>query len=869
MTTLIIAEKPSVARDLARIVGAKSKPPGGGYMEGNGYRVSWAIGHLLELQEPDKYSPAWKRWKDDTLPMLPEGFVYRPRRGGSAQLGILKRLIRDRDVRFVVNACDAGREGELIFRLIWDHCTVGMRQLPTAQRLWISSLTDQAIRDGLNRIQPISQFDSLADAARCRSEADWLVGMNGTRATTLLGRRAGGTELMSVGRVQTPTLAMVCARERAIQAFIPEAFWQVRSKFDAGRTADPASATRGGPQTYEGLWFKAKVDRFKTREEAEEVRDAVRGRPARVVVCERKDTRQPPPLLYDLTTLQKTANRRFGFSADRTLKIAQALYDKHKAITYPRTDSRFLTPDMRPQFPGLAQAVNRGPWAAAAQAALASGMRAGSRVIRPSAVTDHHAIIPTLKAPAAGRLSADEERVYDLIVRRFLASFLPDVVFAKTKLVTEVDTEHLGPQRFVTHGKVRREEGWHLAEPPPKRPPKPKPGAAPAAASLPNVSKGDQVAVIGAETRESTTQPPSRYNEATLLSAMEGAGKVLDDQALRDAMRGGGLGTPATRAAIIETLLRREYIRRQKTALLPTPGGLALIDALPNDALRSPELTGRWEARLAEMASGQGEPRSRFMAAVADFTTTLVRDIQAAAPPEAIATAAAVVMGRCPVCGKDVTAGRSAYNCASGRDCTFVIMRQIARRKTSPGLVRLLLGGGRSQKLRGFRSKKGKSFSACLRLDAEGKVVFEFDDGPSTRPTRTKARAGNKAKTKTKPTTTPSKPPSTPRTSTSARAPKSAGPPKAALCPQCRLGRIMSGRRGWGCTRWREGCGFVVWFEQGTARPQVRVPADEADRLFRKKQTRLMDGLVPGRKARLVLDLEEEGNVRVELGKRS
>ncbi|MFT7579572.1 MAG: DNA topoisomerase-3, partial [Myxococcota bacterium] len=571
--------------------------------------------------------------------------------------------------------------------------------------------------------------------------------------------------------------------------------------------------------------------------------------------CDRKDSPQPPPLLYDLTTLQKTANRRFGFSADHTLKLAQALYATHKAVTYPRTDSRFLTPDMRPQFSGVAQAVSRAPWTSAAQAALAGGMRCGARVIRPSAVTDHHAIIPTLKAPASGRLNRDEERLYDLIVRRFIAAFLPDVVFAKTKLVTEVATSTLGPQQFVTHGKVRRVEGWHLAEPPPSKPPKPKPGQHAAAVSLPNVSMGDAVSTIRAQTRDSQTQPPSRYTEATLLSAMEGAGKELDDKALRAAMRGGGLGTPATRAAIIETLLRRDYITRQKTALVPMPAGHALIDALPNDALRSPELTGRWESRLSAMASGQGEARARFMADVASFTAELVRDIQGATPPEAIASAVAEVLGRCPVCRADVTAGRSAYSCATGRDCSFVIMRQIARRKTSPGLVKLLLAGGASQKLRGFRSKKGKSFNAALRLDAEGKVVFVFDDSP-----RGPSSAGNATGPSARSGAAPS-PTKRPKAASATEPPRGPQPPR---CPQCKQGRIMTGRRGWGCTRWREGCGFVVWFEQRG----FHIPDDEADRLFSKKQTRLMTGLVPERKARLVLDLTVEGNVRVEFGKR-
>lgn len=863
MSIVIIAEKPSVARDIAKVVGATSR--GDGFLEGGGYRVSWAVGHLLELCQPDAYDPSWKRWSTATLPMVPDAFRYRPRRGGAKQLSVLKRLIRGRDTRGVINACDAGREGELIFRLVWDHAVAGLSRPPGVKRLWISSLTTQAIRAGLNNLKPGAAYDRLADAARCRSEADWLVGMNGTRALTLLGRRAGGSELMSLGRVQTPTLAMLVNRERAIEQFVAEPFWQVKARFvvlaaGEGHAPSPPAARSASSQaqemsqaaagqTYDGQWFRGRQDRLPSAATAKAIVDAVANKRGTIISCERKEAPRRPPLLYDLTNLQKAANRRLGFSADRTLKTAQALYEKHKAITYPRTDSRFLTTDMRAGLPNIVSALNQQgmPWRPAAAAAQARGARVGGSVIRDKAVGDHHAIIPTLKVPAPGKLGADERRLYELIVQRFLAVFLPDVVYAKTRLVTQV-----GDHTFLSLGRVRTQEGWHLAEPPPKKPPKPKPGEPVAAATLPLVETGTPVGCERAAARESKTEPPPRYSEATLLSAMEGAGKELDDEALRAAMRGSGLGTPATRASIIETLLRREYIRRKGKQLQATPRGCSLVEALPSDALRSPELTGRWESRLATMASGGSEHRGRFMDDIIRFTTTLVSEMKAAEPPREIAEAAAEVLGRCPVCGGDVTAGRSAYKCASGRECTFVIMKRIAGRQTSPGLVRLLLAGKTSQPLKGFRSKKGKRFSAALKLDAEGTVVFEFAERKSS------SRQDKPAASKSAPSKS-----TRPKAATKRPAKKApAGPPK---CPECRQGQVMRGRRGWGCTRWREGCGFVVWFEQGS----IVLPDDEADRLFRKKQTRLLAGLSDDGKARLVLDLDVEGNVRVELSKRT
>jgi len=825
------------------VLGARSR--GDGYLEGAGYRVTWCVGHVLELASPEVYDPAWKQWSTRTLPMIPERFRLQPRKGVGKQLGILRRLLRGRDVERVVNACDAGREGELIFRWVWEHA-FGDGPGPPVERLWIASLTDRAIRDGFARLRPQASVDPLAAAARCRSEADWLVGLNATRAMTLLGRRAGARDtLYSVGRVQTPTLAMLTAREDAIEAFVPEPFWNVDATF--------APAPRGGPRpTYVGRWRDGETDRLIGPEGAERaaaIAEEVEGGVGRVVEVTRDEVRERPPALFDLTALQKLANRRFGLSADRTLKAAQGLYERHKAITYPRTDARFVTADVGPTLPGLVRAQTSAPWGGAARTALALGPRPHRKVVDDREVGDHHAILPTERVPELGRLSADERRVYELVARRLLAVFLPDAVFDKRAVVTQV-----GPHAFRTEGRVRLALGWHEAEPPP--PARDEPPA------LPDVAVGEDAPVVGVEARESQTQPPRRFTEATLLGAMENAGREVTEEALRRALRESGLGTPATRASIIETLLTRGFIRRDGKALVPTPQGRALIAALPVDALRSPELTGAWEARLVRMAEGRDDPRA-FMAEIRRFTTEIVRAMRLSEPPKALeaATAAREVLGPCPLCGTEVTQGRRAYVCATGRSCDFVIFETIAGKKISANLVRLLLARRRSSLLPGFRSKAGKRFKATLVLGEDGKVSLDFGDAPAAGRGEGERAAGGTTRARPRAGKTPGE-----ASQGRARAPSraKAPPDPRPSCPKCRQGRVMAGRQAWGCTRWRDGCDWVVSFVHG----QVRLPEDEADRLFRRRQTRLMDGLVSGGRARLVLDLEAPGNVRVERGKR-
>ena len=802
MVKLILAEKPSVARDIARVVGATGRRDG--YLEGGGYRVAWSLGHLLELREPHEYDPAWKRWAAEHLPMLPEELKLRPIRKTAAHLRRLKELMRAPDIDGIINGCDAGREGEHIFRLVYRYAFGASRGKPV-RRLWISSLTDQAVRAGMGRLRPSADYDRLADAARCRAEADWLVGLNATRAMTIAGRRGGGDAgLLSVGRVQTPTLAMLVRREEAIEAFVPQPFWKVHARLD------------GAGARWQATWTRGKTDRLGTEPEARAIAAAVDGRRGVVSKVERKQVRERPPFLYDLTALQKAANRRYGLSAEQTLKAAQGLYERHKAITYPRTDSRFLTSDMAPKLPALVKCLEASPWGDVAREVTARGVRPGRRVVNDAEVGDHHAIIPTGRLPNADALGPAERRVFELVARRLLAALLPDAVFAATRIETTV-AEHV----FVASGRVRMESGWQVAEPPAK--------AQSATPELPRVEQGTPADVLGVQVEQGTTQPPKRHSEATLLASMErpDAGEVEEDE-VRRAMKASGLGTPATRAAIIETLLRRDYVRREQKALVPTPLGRSLVHALPVPDLLSAELTGAWEARLARMAEGAAD-RARFMADIREFTARAVAAI-GAAPVEAASRGPREVLGRCPVCGTPVTEGRAVFTCERGRECTFVIPKRIAGRKTSPALAKVLLGRGRSQVLKGFRSKKGKSFSTTLVLREDGTVGMDFE-----------ARAQRK-----------------PAEAAPAR------PAGAARCPKCKRGHVVAGRRGWGCSRWREGCDFVVWFVQGG----LRLPEDEADRLFRRRQTRLMTGLTRAGKARLVLDLEVEGNVRVEPGKR-
>ncbi len=713
-----------MARDIARAFGHFT--PRGGYLESERYVVSWAVGHLLSLAEPHVYDPRYRRWRLEDLPIVPQIFRLEVNRATAAQYRLLAGLLTSPRFSQVINACDAGREGEWIFRQIY--AAAGCRH--PVRRLWISSLTPAAIREGFARLRPAADFDRLGLAAQCRGEADWLVGLNATRALTKL-----GGELFSVGRVQTPTLAIVVRREREVEAFKAVAYWLVHAGFrpDGRRTTYEgrwvASAGQGLPdlddptRTGAAEELPPALGRLATAQAAEGLAAKVRGGHGRVVEARRQEYQQPPPRLFDLTELQREMNHRHGFSAQKTLTLAQELYETEKAITYPRTDSRYLTPDLAAGLPALLRALADTPWAAAAGAALAlPKLNLGGRVVNPARVSDHHAIIPTPSVP--GDLRGDRLKVYDAVVRRTVAAVLPPARLRVTTVLTEAAGEV-----FLSRGKSLLEPGWLEVEPPRRRP-----------TGLPDLSPGQPVAVEAVRVEERETQPPPRYTDASLLHAMETAGRFLDQDDLPDAedlravLKDEGLGTPATRAAIIERLIGVGYLRRERRALRPTPKGIGLVEGLPVPELTSPELTGRWEKRLRQVETGDLDPAS-LMGEIVEFTRRMVGELRRAPLSAALEPQP---LGPCPRCGGQVLPEASGFRCRGAREdgCGFHLSRRVAGKLLDHEVVRTLLQRGRSPYLRGFRSQAGKAFGARLTLAEDGQIKFEFAGRPGRRRTR-------------------------------------------------------------------------------------------------------------------------------------
>ncbi len=794
---LVIAEKPSVARDLARVLGVRT---GGKHsFDGDRYTITWCIGHLVELEEPAAYDPAWKAWRLDRLPMLPQEFRLRGSKHALPQLRAVEKLLRDRAFSAVINACDAGREGELIFRYVYQHA----RSRLAIRRLWVSSLTDEAIRRGFAQLQPGRSYEALADAARSRSEADWLVGMNATRALTARGREAGHDALYSIGRVQTPTLAMMVARETEIAAFVPRDYWEVAA---ALTTADGAA--------FPAQWRHDKAARLASAQLAGDL--VARDTASSEIVVERvraKTVKEPPPQLFDLTTLQRTANRRYGFSAQRTLELAQALYERHKLITYPRTDSRHLSSDVAkelvPAFEALAQVPAYAPFA---RQLIAHPPAPNRRIVDDSKVSDHHAIIPTgSRIPQGGSLDRDEARLLDLIARRFLGVFFPDAEFANTEAwikvgagaatvpaTTAVDKEKIldalpaMPDLYLARGRVRLVAGWQdvagftpSASPGRERDDEHDHDKEPSGA-LPPLVEGQRLAGRFSPVAKQTTPPP-RYTEATLLGAMESAGKQIDDEALRAAMRDTGLGTPATRASIIETLLRRDFIARDGKWLVPTPTGMGLISAIPVPSLASPELTGGWEARLASIARG-ADSRDAFMADIRRYVTEVVDAIRGGTLP--------------PAPQASTSAPRRAES-----------------------------GPGRSRK------RSGQSSKWKQRVRDAKRARPRPASGAMTSSSSTKRRAA----------------PVAPKVVVGA------SPTESPLaCPRCGEGTLITGQRGWGCSRYRLGCTFVIWFESAGR----RLTETQLRDLVTKGNTRKAS-FGPG-EGRLVLERDAPGGVRFD-----
>ncbi len=717
--TLVIAEKPSVGRDITRVLpGPFEKHEG--YLEGPEHVVTWAVGHLVQLAEPEEYDTRFKKWRMADLPIVPDRFklVVRDERS-KKQMSVVTRLLRRADVDRVVNACDAGREGELIFAYLYEKALGGGGEGERAgaqkpvERLWLSSMTKAAMEEAFGSLRPGADLAQLEAAARSRSEADWIVGMNATRAATIR-LRSSFDGAVSLGRVQTPTLAILARREEEIRAFVPEPYWLVDATFAAD-----------GDRRYEGRFHAGANPRLSTAEGAGAVVEAARDGRGEITKLDKTTRKDRPPLLYDLTSLQRDANSRFGFSARRTLAAAQRLYEEHKALTYPRTSSRFLTSDMIAEIKPTARHVGEHrEYARAAGYVTGLDLLPLGRVVDDARVADHHAIIPTNASHRLEKLSDDDRRIYDLVARRFLAVFHPEAVFENTRVETTV-AGHV----FRTRGKVLLVPGWRGVYG--------EEGLDTGGADedegreqqLPRLERGEGVRVDDVHADEKVTKPPRRYTDASLLGAMETAGRLVEDEGLREAMKDSGIGTPATRAAIIERLIDVGYIEREGRALVATEKGLGVIRLLEGHPLTSPGLTGDWEKRLAQIERGEGS-RARFMGDIAGFASETVTELDAKLKDVRIPRAN---LGPCPVCGHDIRENRKGFSCWSREDpgCGFVIWKAKAGKQLAPAVARELIARGRTEKpVTGFKGRSGRSFRARLALQQsdEGKWRVEFDE---------------------------------------------------------------------------------------------------------------------------------------------
>ncbi|WP_280153190.1 DNA topoisomerase III [Piscinibacter sp. XHJ-5] len=845
--TLVIAEKPSVAADIVRAltpsVGKFEKHAE--YFESERYIVTSAVGHLVEIKAPEEYDVKRGKWSFAHLPVIPPHFDLAPIDKAKTRLNAVVKLVKRKDVTELINACDAGREGELIFRLIVQYAGVDKKgHAKPIRRLWLQSMTPQAIRDGFEQLRSNEELLGLSDAARSRSEADWLVGINGTRAMTAFNSRDGGFFLTTVGRVQTPTLSIVVEREEKIRKHVARDYWEIKATFDA----------EAGQ--YDGKWFDPKwkknpedlelrADRVWTEADAQAIAQAVRGQPASVTE-EAKPSTQSAPGLYDLTTLQREANSRFGFSAKTTLSIAQALYEKHKVLTYPRTDSKHLPEDYvsvvkktmqmlsEEDLPGPLRTLN-----AHARKAIDEGyVKPNKRIFDNAKVSDHFAIIPTLQAP--GSLSEIEAKLYDMVVKRFLAVFFPPAEFMVTTRISTVkagDASH----SFQTNGKVMVKPGWlavYGRE------------AQEDDANLVPVKPGELVRTEHVDVNALKTKPPARYTEATLLSAMEGAGKLIDDDELREAMQEKGLGTPATRAAIIEGLLMEKYMHREGRELIPTAKAfqlMTLLRGLQVEELTKPELTGNWEYQLAEMEKGKLS-RQKFMDEIAAMTERIVAKAKEY-DRDTIPGDYATLKTPCPQCGGVVKENYRRFTCtgksADGEGCGFSISKIPGGRSFELDEVETFLSTKKIGPLEGFRSKAGWPFTAELKLayDEEiGNWKLEFDFGEEAK-----------------------------REGESGEPVDFSGQESLGSCPKCR-GHVYEHGASYVCEH-SVGAHVTCDFKSGKIILQQPVAREQMSKLLAEGKTDLLENFVSNKtrrkfKARLAYD-KKEGKVTFEFEPRA
>ena len=795
---VVLSEKPSVARDIAAFLGADKRHDG--YYQGRGYQVTWAFGHLVTLKMPEDYDPALKKWSLQTLPFVPSRFELKLIDDSRSlqQFSVIARLLKGASE--IIAATDAGREGELIFRYILQMTGGGGKSF---KRLWLRSLTPAAIGDAFNKLRPGRDYDALYAAARCRSESDWIVGINATRNLTV--RYGSGGVLWSVGRVQTPVLAMIARRDDEIRHFKPEPFWELRTR-------------------YRGVTFRYRGDRFGQRAAAQQLLAKVQRHPFVIRQVESKRERMQPPLLYDLTTLQREMNRRHGMSAEQTLKTAQALYED-KAITYPRTDSRHLSTDIKSEIPDILRKLSRIREADIRPLDLGA-LPFTSRIIQNQKVTDHHAIIPTGKLP--GSLSPASRHVFDAIVTRLIAVFYPACI----KAVTTVDgVSNATP--FRARGVRILEAGWTALYP---APPKNK-ETEEQETELPAFSSGEQ-GPHEPFVHEGKTQPPRHFTENTLLGAMETAGKMVTDESLKAALKDKGLGTPATRAAIIETLLKRGYISREKKTLQATDLGRYLVALVQDAHLKSPELTGAWESKLRAIENGELAP-NQFMADIIQFTTELIRESDGSVVD-------ASRLGDCPRCGRPVIEGRRGYGCSGWREgCSFVLGKTYKSLDLSVEQVRRLIQ--RRIVLTPVQLENAGKVILCL--SADGRVM----DIPTPRP-RQWERRGTQVKRprRSRQQTQQGRGKSTSRET---------GHPSIGNCPLCN-GAVIAEKNMFRCTGRQTACRFAI----GKEMAGKRLGSRSIRTLLDKGKTSILKGFrsETGKpfEARLKL---EKGKVRLEM----
>lgn len=779
---LCIAEKPSVAKEIAYIIGAKSRKDG--YFEGNGYCVSWTFGHFCTLKMPEDYQAEWKKWQLGLLPMIPPKFDIKliSNSGVKKQFGVLKKLFKE--AQLVINCGDAGQEGELIQRWVIQQAKYKGKVL----RLWISSLTPEAIRDGFQNLKNANQFDNLYHAGSSRAIGDWLLGMNATRLFTL--KYGGYKQVLSIGRVQTPTLAMLVQRHKEIINFVPHPFWELHT-------------------IYRGVDFNCQKGRFLKKEEGQALLEKVTGKPFTIVSYEKKKGKETPPSLFDLTSLQVHCNKRFSYTADQTLKIIQKLYEK-KVVTYPRVDTTYLPNDMYPKISGILGKMKN--YSQFTQPLLGKTIRKSSKVFNDKKVTDHHAIIPT---GFETQLAANEQHVYDAIARRFIAAFYPDCIVAKATVIGEVEGI-----KFKATGKEILEPGWRVLFPKPKK--------VSSTADTKDKEKEEKILPVFKKGEqgphepnlvEKQTQPPKYYTEATLLRAMETAGKQVDDDELRDLMKANGIGRPSTRANIIETLFRRNYVQRKKKSLLPTEVGVQLIDVIQNDLLKSVELTGQWEKKLREIESGN-YPKENFLDEMKSMVSGLVGEVKqlpntirisGPSKPTPLSKRAVVKAGpikgkskktksksktvvqeTCPKCQKGkLLKGKTAYGCSQWKEgCSFRLPFKFMNKKISEGQLVRLLNYGSTIQLKGF-GEKGAKVNGQVKFTDDFVLKLDIKDTTSKKVVTKK---------------TPQK--------------------ETISCPKCKKGSVVKGKTAYGCSHWKSGCAFRVTFDtirqEGKGKPLTK-----------------------------------------------